>query len=442
MTIRVLSFDFDGCLFNRGYVNSEDKDVVKSNEAFLEAIKQENQEYTTVYSLVGSNRQSYNVDMANAWGKGSCFPAIKTISDHLGTQLDTFLLADIFGNLPAGTSYNRATSAQKHEVEHSDWMFDETKTTLIYAQIHKIANQHPNEPIVLDFYDDRGNGARAEHDILEQLRDFYTKHHHLIPANVTLRLNHYAGAAVTMMNEIKGTGFIDANYQQTVKDLSQQATTDYNDGHRAPIHVALHAKPEELQNRKARSADSRPLAPQDLIIEDTVPDLSEKERLARNKFNDMLQAISDKAETLARIGNDLYNDELTEQSDSYHSYSDAAVAARKLHNTLYDAAQTYFQDYNKDAFKATAENAIKDANASELQHHRGYSKQILGYASLAVLAVLSIVTVGAAYVVAGTVNYAVNGQFFFSTKINTDSINKVNELQASAEELVGSPLSV
>jgi hypothetical protein len=442
MTIRVLSFDFDGCLFHRGYVNSEDKDVIKSNEAFLAAIRQENKEYTTVYSIVGSNRQSYNVDMANAWGKGSCFPAIKTISDYLGTQLDTFLLADIFGELPSGTSYSRATSAQKHEVEHKDWKFDETKTTLIYAQIHKIANQHPNEPIILDFYDDRGNGARAVHDILEQLRDFYTDHPYLIPANVTLRLNHYAGDKVTLMNEIKGTGFIDAHYRKTVEDLSEQAISGSNDGINRPIYVATYANPKELMRRKARSVDSLPSALQDNIIEDTLPIVSEEEQLARDKFNTMLQAISDKAEALAQAGNDLYNDELVVQSDSYVSYITAAEAARKLHTSLYAAAQAYFQDHNKEAFKATAENAIKDANASELQHHRGYLKQILGYASLAVLAVLSIATVGAAYVIAGTVNYALNGQFFFSTKINTDSINKVNEVQASAEELIGSPLSV
>ncbi|MFJ1269334.1 hypothetical protein ACD661_12270 [Legionella lytica] len=442
MTIRVLSFDFDGCLFHKGYVYSEDKNVVKSNETFLEAVKKENEEFTTVYSLVGSNRQSYNVDMANSWGKGSCFPAIKTVSDYLGTKLDTFLLADIFGDLPIGTSYSQATSSNKHEIKHSDWMFDDTKTTLIYAQIHKIANQHPNEPIVLDFYDDRGNGERATHDILEQLRDFYTQHHALIPANVTLRLNHYAGGKVTLMNEIKGTGFIDENYQQTVKDLSQQAATEYNNGHSKPIYVANNAKPEELKNRKARAVSSLPEALQSIIIENPVPAVSEEELLARNKFNDMLNAISDKAEALARTGNDLYDDELRKQSDAYHSYSGAAHAARTLHNSLYEAAQTYFENNNKEAFKAAAENAIREAKESELQNHRGSLKQILSYASLAVLAVLSIATVGAAYVVAGSINYALNGQFFFSTKINTDSINKVTELQGSVEELIGASLTI
>ncbi len=44
---------------------------------------------------------------------------------------------------------------------HSDWLFDETKATIIYAQMHKIANENPNEEIVFDFYDDRGNGEKT-----------------------------------------------------------------------------------------------------------------------------------------------------------------------------------------------------------------------------------------------------------------------------------------
>lgn len=101
----------------------------------------------------------------------------------------------------------------------------------------------------------------------------------------------------------------------------------------------------------------------------------------------------------------------------------------------YAGAQVTFMN----EIKGTAEDAIKKANESELQIHRGHLKQILSYAGLAVL---SIATAGAAYVVAGTINYVCNGQFFFSTKVNTDSINKVNELQASVEELIGSPLTV
>ncbi|WP_131777838.1 hypothetical protein [Legionella fairfieldensis] len=135
MTIRVLSFDFDGCLFNIDYLYSEEKDVIKSNEDFLTRIKQENLAFTKTYTLVGSNRQSKNSDMVNFLHRGSCFPAIKRISNFLGTTFDPFLLADVFGNLPSGTSYARAMA--KNYREHKEWMFDETKVTIMYAQMHK-----------------------------------------------------------------------------------------------------------------------------------------------------------------------------------------------------------------------------------------------------------------------------------------------------------------
>lgn len=453
MMIRVLSLDFDGCLFHQGYISSGNKDVINSNADFLATIKQTNQEFTKVYTLVGSNRQSFNVDLLNMIGKGSCFPAIQRISRHLDTTFDRFLLADIFGDLPAGTSYNRAmismTGGFEEGESHSDWIFDETKVTLIYAQIHKIATQHPNEPIIFDFYDDRGNGARAHHDILEHLRDFYTTHAHLIPANVTLRLHQYAGGPVTLMNEIKGTGFIDENYRQTVKDLSQQAITEFDDGYHTPIYVATTARPEELKNRKALSVDSLPLVlPNNALLENTLDGANlntvPAEPLAKSKFSAALQKILDKSAALNQAGDELYNEHLSdsEQSDIYYSYKNAADAARDLHHALDSASQTYFQDYDKEAFKASAEKAISDAQQSELQQHRGALKQILSYAGLAVLAVLSIATAGIAYVVAGSINYAINRQFFFSTKVNTDSINKVNELKDSVDELLAFQLTV
>ncbi len=79
MTIRVLSFDFDGCLFNIDYINSKAKDVVHSNEVFLNKIKQENKEFEKAYTLVGSNRQSLNIDLVNSRNKGllSCCKANK-----------------------------------------------------------------------------------------------------------------------------------------------------------------------------------------------------------------------------------------------------------------------------------------------------------------------------------------------------------------------------
>jgi len=45
---------------------------------------------------------------ASALGKGSCFPANQRIvCDHLNAVLDTFLLADIYGDLGPGSPSQR-----------------------------------------------------------------------------------------------------------------------------------------------------------------------------------------------------------------------------------------------------------------------------------------------------------------------------------------------
>lgn len=428
MTIRVLSFDFDGCLFHSNYCDSKEKNVVNSNKVFLNRIKKENKKFTKTYTLVGSNRQSFYVDRANSDNKGSCFHAVKKVSDFLGTTLDTFLLSDIFGNLPEGTSYARVTD-KDYTGEHSDWLFDDTKVTIMYAQMHKIAKENPNEEIIFDFYDDRGNGARAIVDILEKLQDFYNTHSDLIPTNVTLRLHQYAGMNVTPVASIKGTGFIDENYRQTVQDLSQQAVTQYNDGIRNPIYVYKNAKPELLQNRKAFLVD--------IIVNDSVAQtlpldfyhlnasvsLNEKDRAAKAKFTDALKRIAEKADKF---------DEM--QSDAY-SYKKAATAARDLHDAISTASKKYFNDHDKVSFRQAADDAIGVAINSELKNHRGHLKEILGYAGLAILTVLTVATAGLAYAIAGGINYAINRQFFFSTKFNTDSVNRVLDLQEAVDGL-------
>jgi hypothetical protein len=537
MTIRVLSFDFDGCLFNLNYINSYNKDVIKSNQAFLDKIKAQNAAYKKVYTFVGSNRQSYLIDIYNSYGgKGSCFPSVGIINKYLGGILDTFLLADIYGDLPDGTSFKNAIN-KDYKGEHSQWLFDETKASIMYAQIHKVANENLNEEIVLDFYDDRGNGARTRRDILEQLKEFYTKYPELIPNNVTLRLHHYTGGAVTLMAEIKGTGFIDSNYKQTVKDMAAQSQNDYNTGISQPIYVADKVDPKLLVNRKARTSSIpepeglyqkitikpeelpqkinivapkepevlpkkidivapkepevlpqkidivapdvpatvvtpvREVSPQPLALKIT-PTFVEKEaeleaakkqraenrarlEAAKQRFEAAAQAIDLKEADLlaekrapfdaALRAIDLKADELRAtaiklddnnfgDSPLYFRYIKAETAARTLHKALDTAAKSYYVNGDKQAFKKTADLALETALNSELKNHRG-GKELLGYLGLAVLALLSIATLGLAYAVAGAVNYAVNRQFFFSSTFNTDSINRVEQLKKEVDAI-------
>ena len=246
MTIRVLSFEFDGCLFNRNFIeNFLDKDVIKYNKDFLDDIKHNNRLCNKVYTFVGSNRQSKFVDdyyfYKGVYIIGSCFPAVNLVNRYLGATLDPFLLADIYCFLPDGTSYNRAVD-RKYSDTHAYYEFDETKATIMYAQMHKIANQHPNEVIVYDFYDSCDK-------TLNSLVAFYNKHKDLIPNKVTFCLHQYEGAEVTLWSTIKGEGFIDSNYRETVRDMYTQAMVKRNCFSRT-ISVVDFLNPELLKNRK------------------------------------------------------------------------------------------------------------------------------------------------------------------------------------------------
>ncbi|WP_131777804.1 hypothetical protein [Legionella fairfieldensis] len=239
-------------------------------------------------------------------------------------------------------------------------------------------------------------------------------------------MHQYAGNDVTPITQIKGTGFIDENYRQTVKDLAHQAETTYDGIHSRSIHVADHAKPQLLQNRKPLSI-TPPLM------------LSEKYKTAKAKFTIALNNIAKKAEELDEKGDNIFKFFTNEkQSDLYYSYKAAATAARQLYDAVVNESKFYPIDKDQLAFKKAIDDAIKVAINSELGNHRGYLKEIIGYAGLAVLAVLTVATAGIAYAIAGGINYAVHRQFFFSTKLTTDSIDKVLDLKEAVNVLITS----
>ena len=250
-TIRALSFDADNCLFHAGYDptwaeihSGKCRQVVTKNQPLLNTLKAEQANFKETIVLVGSLRQSVTTDHFNAQ-KGtteSVFSAIQKIAEHLEATLDKFLLSDIYADVTPGTSFDLAVKTPNST--QNTCIDDAGKAALLYAQIHKLANQCPNESILFDFYDDRGLDAWGEgDDVLEYLHGFFTKHPELLPNNMTLRLNHYEGAAVTPYTDIKGTGFIDENYQQTTKDLAE--TSQHGCRHIAKIN------PSNLTNRKA-----------------------------------------------------------------------------------------------------------------------------------------------------------------------------------------------
>lgn len=396
MTIRIISLDFDGCLFNQAFLDSPEKDVIASNQAFLEKIKHENATYDQVITMLGSNRQSLQADHGNAeWGKGSCFKRLKSISEHLGSDLDPFLLADLYGNLADGEAYRAVlkeiTSDHQYKASdyqeiydmkarHQDWEFDKSKVSILYAQMHKQALAYPDEKIIYDFYDDRGLHARGrDSDILEWLTEFYTQFPEMIPANVTLRLHHYAGDKISDIKEIQGVGSTDKNYRQTIKYMAQLCVENKEIGQ---FHVNQHVTPQLLQEKYQQH-----VAP----------------------LSNMLTILSEKAKNLRSRGH---------------------IAAADTADTLVESLHTNMNQYttgiyDKNDFKLASQAALNLAKPI-LSKHRNV-KHILGNIGL------FFATLVVGFLVAATINKVKTGNFLFFKQ--TDSTKKVEGVNRYFQEM-------
>jgi len=228
MRKRVLSFDYDGCLANKKYRESGLRCIIHHNQDLFSNIIATSPEFDKTTIFVGSNRQSYPNDQyaSDVTKAGLFLPQVKFIEKYLiennvqNVVFDSFLLADIYGNLDSGESYRRFEQDYyqcKDNIEHSHYLFDEQKITLLYAQLHKYAAEHHEDNICFDFFDDRK-------DILEALWTFYDRYSEFIPKNITLRLHHYQGIKFNKGHDIVGTGKIDKDFRKTVKIMGVIST--------------------------------------------------------------------------------------------------------------------------------------------------------------------------------------------------------------------------
>lgn len=206
--IRAHSIDYDGCLAHSKYKIISGKTLIEHNTSLLRRIQRASPADKTIL-FVGSLRQSYEDDCFNQGlnENGSCFIAMKQLSEHLGVELDTFLLSDIKDNLPPGTSFENALDPD-FSGKHSQSIGSDMKYDLVYAQMHKLAQRYRSHPIVFTFYDDRD-------DILDAINRFFSAAKNLIPQNVTLCLVSY-DPQLRNLGEIKGEGVVDNYYRKTV----------------------------------------------------------------------------------------------------------------------------------------------------------------------------------------------------------------------------------
>jgi hypothetical protein len=252
--LAVYSIDYDGCLastcYNQSVQPSPEKKLIEANSHLFHTIAQEirREKFSDVIVMTGSNRQSQELDQFNAYehGNNSSFPQLKYVTSAISRlsgfncTLDTTLLADFFNDKPAGSSYQIATNGQNQRNQDKT-CFDESKITLLYAQVHKIAAEYPNHKIIFNFFDDRANNYFG--DILPGLKIYFTQHPELLPANVALQLYFYDGKTLSTAfslpagyvrqeyklcdpKPIQGTGPIDFNFKNTLKDIAQQFGDD------------------------------------------------------------------------------------------------------------------------------------------------------------------------------------------------------------------------
>ncbi len=230
--IRVISLDFDGCMFNEYYLGDEAKDIIAANINLFTAFQEASVNYQKTVTFIGSNRQSLLDDMSNArQGKGSCYPAIRQISDFIGASFDNFLMADLYSKNEPGTAYTEAMSILNGERDYEkgakseyEWLHDTGKLSILVAQMHKIAGENPKEQIEYEFFDDR-------EEILHGLRDFFQKNRSFIPGNVNLKLSRYTGVPlnpdptyreglVENILNIQGKGFVFYDYISFVLSIA------------------------------------------------------------------------------------------------------------------------------------------------------------------------------------------------------------------------------
>jgi len=218
------SIDYDNCLSCPRAIHQQSRQTsfAVENKGLLDYIRAKANGQPTVL-LVGSNRQSYDLDQHNARQNknGSCFAKYgELVRDFARRQqdvrLERLLMADVYNDLPNGTSFNRAVDHPRDKQMHVNTVFDEDKISLLYAQVHSLASTYPGQPIRLYFYDDSQR-------ILENLAKHYQSNPSCLPSNVSLVLRQYkqSNGVVLWYEEFKadinGCGSVDNNFRETLK---------------------------------------------------------------------------------------------------------------------------------------------------------------------------------------------------------------------------------
>jgi hypothetical protein len=253
----ILSLDFDGC---------SDRPF-SQKEIIQHTIKTclENPTIESIYLIIGSLRQTPMLDVGNAQRNSTAphFISCTTLYNKFLPELNRcmskleveripsvhfcpLLMNDIYNHFPTGSTFkamqdifawpfyiishirtNTHTFSIRNQhdesinvLSHSSnkEIADCSKVTIIYTQLHHFAKHLDAAPILMHFYDDRL-------DILEGLRDFYSRSPELMPENMHLELIHLEAieeckSSLFTPEPIKGQGATNPDYHELMYQMA------------------------------------------------------------------------------------------------------------------------------------------------------------------------------------------------------------------------------
>jgi hypothetical protein len=273
-TMKAIAIDFDKCVYTESYTNRMTKErsndlemswgdflelqneiLISENVNLFNHLSNEAKDIDypdKIQLLLASARQSFMSDTINMiHGRdinGSAFQGLlmfrnrmeyemhKLNKKNMSIEINYLLLADLYADLEHGKSFRLALSQMHNESRnwksnciellpknnfngHANWIFDDSKITIVYAHIQMLAFENPMTNITYDFYDDRM-------DILENIHDFFVKNLDLIPLGLTISLNQYCGGDIRKIALLIGNGRIDQTYDKSIKKLVELSGHD------------------------------------------------------------------------------------------------------------------------------------------------------------------------------------------------------------------------
>ncbi|MGQ3890463.1 hypothetical protein [Legionella sp. CNM-4043-24] len=185
---------------------------------YLNPLQTENHNW--LQQTVGT-RQDYSRCYTMAEGATPTADIVASFSEELTAIFDSFQVSSIW----SGSHSPRSHAASSTAVSDMP-LVDASCLLPLYAQIQKAACAHPREQIDFDCF--------IEPHLQDNLRRFFTSHPDMLPRNVRLRL---VSDSTEEQEVIPGSGVIDWNYHQSVRDMARLSREQQSD------QVVLHIQP-------------------------------------------------------------------------------------------------------------------------------------------------------------------------------------------------------